>query len=364
MNAVKPLVRDCTSRTRSRCSMRSASVSPMPYIMVTDVFIPSWCAISMISSQRSAPAFLRATWSRTRWTRISPPPPGMESSPAFISSRITSRASMPEQLGEEIHFARAEAVDVDRVVPLDVAQQVEVPLERDVRVVPALDEDLHAAEGLGLLDLGADLLVRQRPAFAVLGAAVERAEPAVGDADVGVVDVAVDDVGDDAVGVLLAPHAVGFGAEFEQRGVRVEVEERLHAARSAAGRRYDGSTVHADQAAGRKRQPTADATFARQREPAEELRQAGQVRIATGRSRGRCRYSRHSAAATPVASERLRGERRRGAASPQSRTLDEARRARPERLLHVGGALRHPDGEHERQPGPPLPLGAQVVDVR
>ena len=40
MNAVKPFVRACTSRTRSRCSMRSASVSPMPYIMVTEVFMP------------------------------------------------------------------------------------------------------------------------------------------------------------------------------------------------------------------------------------------------------------------------------------------------------------------------------------
>ena len=41
MNAVNPFVRACTSRTRSRCSMRSASVSPMPYIMVTEVFMPS-----------------------------------------------------------------------------------------------------------------------------------------------------------------------------------------------------------------------------------------------------------------------------------------------------------------------------------
>ncbi len=94
MNAVKPPVRDCTSRTRWRCSSRSASVSPMPYIIVTDVFIPSWCASSMISSQRSAPAFFFATMSRTRCTRISPPPPGIESSPAFTSSRITSRASI------------------------------------------------------------------------------------------------------------------------------------------------------------------------------------------------------------------------------------------------------------------------------
>src|SRR5437879_6286794 len=56
-----PCVRRCTSRTRNRCSIRSAAVSPSPYIIVTDVRSPSPCAISMTSSQRSAPAFLRAT---------------------------------------------------------------------------------------------------------------------------------------------------------------------------------------------------------------------------------------------------------------------------------------------------------------
>src|ERR1041384_2621016 len=40
MNAVKPPVRRCTSRTRKRCSIRSAGLSPRPYIMATEVFIP------------------------------------------------------------------------------------------------------------------------------------------------------------------------------------------------------------------------------------------------------------------------------------------------------------------------------------
>jgi hypothetical protein len=65
-----------------------------PYIIVTDVFIPSEWASSMISSHRSAPAFFGATMSRTRCTRISPPPPGMESRPAALSARITSTASI------------------------------------------------------------------------------------------------------------------------------------------------------------------------------------------------------------------------------------------------------------------------------
>ncbi len=236
MNAVNPPVRACTSRTRSRCSIRSASVSPMPYIIVTDVFIPSPCAISMISSQRSAPAFFLATRSRTRCTRISPPPPGIESRPAARSSRITSTRLHAEHLREEIHFARAESVDVDRMMLLDVPHQLQVPLERDVRIVPALDQDLHAAECLGLVDLRADLLVRERVALVVLRPTVERAESAVGDAHVRVVDVAVHDIRHDAVRMPCEAHTVGLGAEINQRRVRVEVEE-IARGHQAAGRK-------------------------------------------------------------------------------------------------------------------------------
>ena len=144
------------------------------------------------------------------------------------SSRITSTRIHAEHLREEVDFARAEAVDVNRMVRLDVAQEIQVPLERDVRIVPALNQDLHAAEGLGLVDLRADLLERERVPFAVLRSPIERAESAVGDADVRVVDVAVDDVRDDAVRMALVAHAVGLRAELEQRGVRVEVEEIVH----------------------------------------------------------------------------------------------------------------------------------------
>ena len=61
-------------------------------------------------------------------------------------------------------------MDVDRVMLLDVAHQLEVPLERDVGVVPALEQDLHAADRLALVDLGADLLEAEHVAFLVLRA--------------------------------------------------------------------------------------------------------------------------------------------------------------------------------------------------
>ena len=137
------------------------------------------------------------------------------------------RHAQAEPLAEEHDLGRREAVDVDRVMALDVAHQVEVPLERDVRVVAALEQDLDAADRLALVDLGADLLEAQHIALIVLGPAIERAELAVGDADVGVVDVAVDDVGDDRVRVL--PPALGVGqlAELEERGALVELQMGL-----------------------------------------------------------------------------------------------------------------------------------------
>ena len=43
MKAVKPPVSSCSSRSRSRCSTRSASVSMWPNIIVAVLLPPSWC---------------------------------------------------------------------------------------------------------------------------------------------------------------------------------------------------------------------------------------------------------------------------------------------------------------------------------
>src|SRR2546429_9580569 len=96
-------------------------------------------------------------------------------------------------------------MDVDGVVLLDVAQQVEIPGERDVGVVPALDEDLYAAERLELVDLAADLFEREDVALGVLGAAVGRAELAVGLAPFRGTDVAVDWAADPCFSIRLPP---------------------------------------------------------------------------------------------------------------------------------------------------------------
>jgi hypothetical protein len=127
-------------------------------------------------------------------------------------------------LAEEDNLARREAVDVDRVMPLDVAHQVQIPLERDVRIVSALKQDLHAADSLALVDLGTDLLEAQDVALGMAGAPVERAELAVGDTDVGVVDVPVDDVSDHVRRVPAPALGVGEPAELEERSLLIELQ--------------------------------------------------------------------------------------------------------------------------------------------
>ena len=70
-----------------------------------------------------------------------------------------------------------------------------VPLELQLRVQAALQEDLVAAQRDRLLDLPEQLLALDDVAFRVARLAGERAEAAAARADVRVVDVAVDVVG-------------------------------------------------------------------------------------------------------------------------------------------------------------------------
>ena len=96
MKAVKPPVRSCTWRSRSRCSTRSATVSTWPNIMVAVVRMPRPCASSMTRSHSSVVALRGAIFSRTDSTRISAPPPGIESMPAACSRRSTSSVEVLE----------------------------------------------------------------------------------------------------------------------------------------------------------------------------------------------------------------------------------------------------------------------------
>ena len=92
---------------------------------------------------------------------------------------------------------------------------------------PALEQDLVPAQGQGLLDLGRELLLGQQVPLARRQVAVERAEGALGDADVRVVDVAVDDVGDDPLGMEPLAHGVGEQAQLQQVGPAEERDPLL-----------------------------------------------------------------------------------------------------------------------------------------
>ena len=109
-------------------------------------------------------------------------------------------------------------MDVDgRKLPLDVAKQLLIPLERECGVQASLHEDLIAADGHHLLDLPKNHVAVEHVAFGMLRAAVKRAEVADRRADVCVVDVAVDVVG--AIRLRMETPSDGVGS-LADRGQR------------------------------------------------------------------------------------------------------------------------------------------------
>ena len=98
---------------------------------------------------------------------------------------------------------RRERVELERgIALLDGPEQIFVPGERQVGIVAALQQQLHAADGDRLVDLPEQLVEAEHVAFGRADRPIERAEVALRHADVRVVDVAIDDVGDDAFGML------------------------------------------------------------------------------------------------------------------------------------------------------------------
>ncbi len=132
----------------------------------------------------------------------------------------------PRQPGQVPDLRRAESVHVDGISRLELAKHPFVPLERQVRVHAALQQDRRTLERDGLLDLRVELVGREDVRVGVVGVAIERAEAAAGDAHVGVVDVAVDDEGDLAFGVQARSHLRGRRGQVEHRRV-LEQGERF-----------------------------------------------------------------------------------------------------------------------------------------
>ncbi len=131
----------------------------------------------------------------------------------------------PRQTRQVDHLGRRQGVQPKcRVARLHRSEQVLVPLDRQVGIVPALQQQLAAAERDGLVDLAEDFVEPEHVPFRRSDRTVERAEVAARDADVRVVDVAIDDVGDDAIGMTARTDFVGQRAEKRRRRLRVQLE--------------------------------------------------------------------------------------------------------------------------------------------
>ena len=120
MNAVKPPVRACTSFTRSRCSSRSASVSPEPVhhrdrclhaLVVRELHDLEPAVGAGLLGRDDVAHALHEDLTAAARNRI-------ESGLPQLADHIDCLHA--EQLGEKVDLAGAESVDVNRVIALDV----------------------------------------------------------------------------------------------------------------------------------------------------------------------------------------------------------------------------------------------------
>src|SRR5207249_11681045 len=122
--------------------------------------------------------------------------PGVYQPPEHLGNR---QLREPRQVD---HLGRRQRVELECGIPLlDCAEQIFVPRERQVGVVPTLQEKLYTSDRNGLVDLVKELVEAEHVAVRRSDGPVERTERALGYTDVRVVDVPVDDVGDDPVRV-------------------------------------------------------------------------------------------------------------------------------------------------------------------
>src|SRR4029450_13886399 len=104
----------------------------------------------------------------------------------------------PEGLREMLKLRRTEPVNIDvRIFFPNVPQQIDIPLERQFRMMPPLHKNLTAADGRKFVELLIDLLERENVMILILLRSIKRAELAVNIANVRVIDVSIDNVGDD-----------------------------------------------------------------------------------------------------------------------------------------------------------------------
>src|SRR5437667_11026099 len=98
-------------------------------------------------------------------------------------------------------------MDVDvRIFLPDVLQKIDIPLEREFRMMSTLHQDLNPVRSRKFIELLIDLLERKHIMIFIFFGSIKRAEFAVNIADIRVIDVSIDNVSDD----LAAASAVTF----------------------------------------------------------------------------------------------------------------------------------------------------------
>src|ERR1051326_5104044 len=111
--------------------------------------------------------------------------------------------------GDILYLDGRKGIGLNLIVPFDILQQVDIIIELEIRMNAALQEDTRTAPGQQFFDFFADLLVAQQVTLWTGRLAIESAEAAVDDADVGVVDVAVYQEGDDPFRVAALANSIG-----------------------------------------------------------------------------------------------------------------------------------------------------------
>ena len=109
MKAVKPRVSSCSSRSRMRWATRWRGSSPTPNIMVAVLLSPFRWAAFMTASHSSVEHLSGAIRRRTSSSRISAPPPGIESSPAAMSRSMVVVERRARSCGRCARSPRARA---------------------------------------------------------------------------------------------------------------------------------------------------------------------------------------------------------------------------------------------------------------
>ena len=113
-------------------------------------------------------------------------------------------------------------IDV-RILFANVLQQVDIPLERQFRMMPALHQNLNPARGGKFFQFLINLLERKHVMICILFGAIKGAKFAVDVTDVGVIDIAIDDIGDDVVSAAVV--RAGFGEVASAIGQGVTARE-------------------------------------------------------------------------------------------------------------------------------------------